>query len=255
MALQRIELAERARVSQQYEEADRLKTAILHAVSHDLRTPITIIKTSASNLRTLGERLPANQRQELSETIETQADHLNKLIGNLLDLSRLQAGALMLNRELNSLEEVMGDVAAYIWQTTGQERIQMNLPDNMPLVLFDYGLMLQALTNLVDNALRYEPPNSKIEVQGCVFEHKVLLKLVNHGETIAPEDRERIMEPFYHGKDGHIGLGLPIAKGIVEAHQGSLRVEDTSGGGATFVVSLPFDQKVSIENEVKNPGG
>ncbi len=153
MALQRIELAERARASQRYEEADRLKTAILRAVSHDLRTPITIIKTSANNLRMLGERLPVSEQHELAETIETEADHLDKLVGNLLDLSRLQAGALTLNKELNSLEEVAGDVAARIWQTTGQERIQMRLPEDLPLVEFDYGLMLQALTNLVENAL------------------------------------------------------------------------------------------------------
>ncbi|MCI0709629.1 MAG: DUF4118 domain-containing protein [Chloroflexi bacterium] len=241
MALQRIELAEKARVSQQYEEADRLKTAILRAVSHDLRTPITIIKTSASNLRTLGERLQVTEREELAATIETEADHLNKLIGNLLDLSRLQAGALTLNSELNSLEEVAGDVAARIWQTTGRERIQITFPDDMPLVVFDYGLILQALSNLMDNALRYEPADSQIEIQGCVNQSEVQLRVINHGEGIAPEDREHLMEPFYHGGDGHIGLGLPIAKGIIEAHHGSLWLEDTPGGGVTLVMALPLD--------------
>ena len=255
MALQRIELAERARVSQQYEEADRLKTAILHAVSHDLRTPITIIKTSASNLRTLGERLPASERQELSQTIEIEADQLNKLVGNLLDLSRLQAGALMLNRELNSLEEVAGDVAARVWQTTGRERVRMSLPDDLPLLMFDYGLILQALSNLVDNALRYEPADSQIEIQACIHPDQVWLKVINHGETIAPEDRDHIMEPFYHGKDGHVGLGLPIAKGIIEAHQGALWVEDTPGSGATFVLALPLEKREIMKHEIKNPGG
>ncbi|MCB9437662.1 MAG: DUF4118 domain-containing protein [Anaerolineales bacterium] len=252
MALQRIELTKRARVSQQYEEADRLKTAILRAVSHDLRTPITIIKTSASNLRMLGERLETQERYELAGTIETEADHLNKLIGNLLDLSRLQAGALTLNRELNSLEEVAGDVAARIWQMTGRELIQMHFPDNLPLVEFDYGLILQALSNLVDNALRYEPPNSKIEIHGCSYQDNVHLKVVNHGETIADEDRDYLTDPFYHGKDGHIGLGLAIAKGIVEAHYGLLQVEDTPGGGATFILVLPINNKEEMGNETTN---
>jgi two-component system sensor histidine kinase KdpD len=254
MALQRIELAEQARARQQFEEADRLKTAILRAVSHDLRTPITIIKTSASNLQTLGERLQAKERQELSATIEIEADQLDKLIGNLLDLSRLQAGALTLNREFNSLEEVAGDIAARIWQTTGRERIQMHFPENMPLVSFDYGLILQALSNLVDNALRYEPAESQIDVQGCVAETHIQIKIINHGETIAAEDREHLMEPFYHGKDGHIGLGLPIAKGIIEAHYGTLGVEDTPGGGATFVFALPLDRTENVDNETQDTG-
>lgn len=249
MALQRIDLAEQARASRQYEEADRLKTAILRAVSHDLRTPITIIKTSASNLRTFADRLSASEQRELSETVETEADHLDKLIGNLLDLSRLQAGALTLNRELNSLEEVAGDVAARIWQMTGRERIRIHFPEDMPLTRFDYGLILQALSNLVDNALRYEPEATQIELVGCADEEHLQLKIVNHGETVAADDREHLMEPFYRGKDGHIGLGLPIAKGIIEAHRGSLWLEDTPGSGATFVLALPLDDKERVPYE------
>lgn len=255
MALQRIELAEQARAGRQFEEADRLKTAILQAVSHDLRTPITIIKTSASNLRALGDRLSAAERQELAETIDSESDHLNKLIGNLLDLSRLQAGALTLNSELNALEEVAGDVSARIWRTTGRERIKLTFPPDMPLISFDYGLILQALSNLVDNALRYEPPESQIELQGSLEGPIVRLKVINHGETISPEERVHLMEPFYRGKGGHIGLGLPIAKGIVEAHHGSLCVEDTPGRGATFVISLPLDQHPGTADETQNTGG
>jgi two-component system sensor histidine kinase KdpD len=254
MALQRIELGEQARASQQFEEADRLKTAILRAISHDLRTPITVIKTSAANLRTLGERLPPVERLELSETIENEADHLNHLIGNLLDLSRLQAGALMLNRELNSLEEVVGDVAARMWQKVGQERIEMKFEPELPLVAFDYGLILQALTNLVDNALRYEPAESKIEIWGCLGQNGVQLKVIDHGITISLDERERILEPFYHGSDGHIGLGLPIAKGIIEAHDGTLMLEDTPNGGTTFVLTLPVNNKEQIPDEIADIG-
>jgi two-component system sensor histidine kinase KdpD len=239
MALQRIDLTERARKSQEFEEADRLKTAILHAVSHDLRTPITIIKSSASNLSLLASKLSPTEQVELAQTIETEADQLDKLVGNLLDMSRLQAGAVNLNRDLNSLEEVAGDVAARAWQLSGLERITISFPDEMPLVHFDYGLMLQALTNLVDNALRYEPPDQKIEINGKLNDNEVQLRVVNHGQTISPDEREHIMQPFYRGKEGHIGLGLPITRGIVEAHQGRLWLEDTPGGGATFVIALP----------------
>jgi two-component system, OmpR family, sensor histidine kinase KdpD len=249
MALQRIDLAERARKSAQFEEADRLKTAILHAVSHDLRTPITIIKTSASNLQRLHDQLAVEEKLIIAETIENEVDQLDKLVGNLLDMSRLQAGALRLDCQLNSLEEIAGDVAARVWQLTKQERIKLVFPDDMPLVNFDYGLLLQAVTNLVDNALRYEPPDSQVEIRGDIETDTALLKVVNHGITISPDVKAHMMEPFYHGKEGRTGLGLPIAKGILDAHVGQLWVEDTPGSGATFVIALPFNKDDTHETQ------
>lgn len=248
-ALQRIDLSERARKSRQFEEADRLKTALLHAVSHDLRTPITIIKTSAHNLRQFGKSLSQDEQAEIAETIETESDQLDNLVGNLLDLSRLNAGALHLSRGLNSLEDVAADVAARVWQLTKEERIKIVFPDDMPLVEFDYGLLLQAVTNLVDNTLRYEPANRQVELQGEIQGNNALFKVINHGETISTTVKEHMMEPFYHGRDGHIGLGLPIAKGIIEAHHGQLLVEDTPGSGATFVIVLALTGKTLLETQ------
>lgn len=240
LALQRIDLAEDAQQRKNFEEADRLKTALLRSVSHDLRTPITIIKTSVSNLLTFHVSLPENERVDMLKTIENEADHLNKMVGNLLDISRLEAGALQINRELNSLEEVAGDVAARIWQLTHQERIKIDFPDTMPLVPFDYGLILQSLSNLVDNALRYEPADRQVEISGSVERLEAHVAIRNHGPTIPPEERNLIMQPFYHGREGNIGLGLVIAKGIIEAHCGRLWFEDTPGGGATFILALPI---------------
>jgi two-component system, OmpR family, sensor histidine kinase KdpD len=248
IALQRIELVEHAQRSKNFEEADRLKTALLRAVSHDLRTPLTIIKTSANNLLTFYATLPENERVDMLKTVENEADHLNKMVGNLLDLSRLEAGALQINRELNSLEEVAGDVAARIWQLTHQERIKITFPDDMPLVSFDYGLILQVLSNLVDNALRYERESHQVEICGSVVEQAARVAVSNHGPNILPEERTMIMQPFYHGQGGNIGLGVAIAKGIVEAHGGKIWIEDTPGGGATFVFSLPLEGDADDEN-------
>jgi two-component system sensor histidine kinase KdpD len=245
MALNRIDLNERARKSDQFEEADRLKTAILRAVSHDLRTPLTIIKSSANNLHTLGERLSPVEQEELVETIEQETDQLNRLVGNLLEMSRLHAGAMTLNRELNSLEEVAGDVAAQSFLRTKEQRIHLALPDDLPLLSFDYGLIAQALTNLVDNALRYEPSDRQIELRATVTESEVRLMVINHGETIRADERAWIMEPFYHGRNGQTGLGLAIAKGIVEVHHGRLWLEDTPGGGATFIIALPLKEETA----------
>jgi two-component system sensor histidine kinase KdpD len=245
IALQRIDLTERASKSRQFEEADKLKTAILHAVSHDLRTPITIIKTSASNLRQFRDQLSAEEETEIAITIEQEVDQLDMLVGHLLDMSRLNAGALRLNCQPNSLEEVAGDVAARVWQRTRQERIKMVFAEYMPLVELDYGLILQAISNLIDNSLRYEPATSQIEICGQVDDERAVVRVVNHGETISAEVKAHMMEPFYHGREGRTGLGLPIARGIIEAHRGRLTVEDTPGGGATFVVELPVRQASS----------
>ncbi|RPJ02106.1 MAG: DUF4118 domain-containing protein [Chloroflexi bacterium] len=239
--------AERAQRSRTFEEADRLKTALLHAVSHDLRTPITIIKTSASNLLTFYATLPENERIEMLRGIENEADQLNKMVGNLLDISRLKAGSLQMNRGLNSLEEVAGDVAARAWQLTHQERIQICFPDSIPLVCFDYGLIQQVLSNLVENSLRYEPPDRKIEICGEPAQDEMRVLVRNHGPSVPAEERDLIFEPFYHGTGGNIGLGLAIAKGIVEAHGGRLWIEDTPGGGATFVFSLPSDGSEEVQ--------
>ena len=244
LALHRVELTVQAQRSQALAEADRLKTALLHAVSHDLRTPITIIKTSAATLDALGDRLPLAERRELAHAVETQADLLNRLVGNLLDMSRLQAGAMVLHRELNSLEEIAGDVAAVAFQQQGAERIALDFPDDLPLIPFDYGLMRQALSNIVDNALRYEPDARRVLIRGRLDDDHARLEVVNHGPTIPAEEKARITEPFYQSSDGRpvfgsVGLGLAIARGIVEVHRGAMWVEDTPGGGATFVITLP----------------
>lgn len=252
MALQRIELSEAVQRGRTLEEADRLKTAILHAVSHDLRTPITIIKTSADSLVTLDERLTPRQRREMAQTIENQADHLNMLVGNLLDLSRLNAGAVSLQLDWNSPVEIAGDVAARVFQQTQQRRIRLEFPDDMPLVRFDYGLMLQALSNIVDNTVRYEPAGKHVIIRGSYDDETARLHIVNHGPTISASEKTLILEPFYHGPDGRIGLGLAISKGIVDAHHGLLAVEDTPGGGATFIITL-FREPDENQNNV-DPG-
>ncbi len=238
-ALQRIELTRQAQQSRTFEEADRLKTALLHAVSHDLRTPITIIKSSINNLLNLGPKMPPEERREILQIADHEVDQLNAMVEDLLDISRLQAGALHLNKEWCSVEEIVGDIAANLWQRTHLERLTLHFPPELPLIQCDYGLVLRALSNLVDNALRYEPADQQIEIRGQQTDSLLLVSIVNHGPSIPPEERRLMGEPFYHGKDGHIGLGLAIAKGIIEAHHGQLSVEETPGGGATFVCSLP----------------
>ncbi len=248
VALQRIELMQRVQQTKTFEEADRLKTALLHSVSHDLRTPITIIKTAASNLARLDHVVSEQNSLEMLQGIEAEADHLNKMVGNLLDISRLEAGVLQINNALNSLEEVINDVAARIWHLRHEERLEIMFAPDLPLLNFDYGLVLQALSNLVENALRYEPAESRIKIVASLQAQEAHIAVINHGSTIAPEERDIVMEPFYHSEGGNTGLGLAIAKGIIEAHYGRLWIEDTPGGGATFILALPLITPTSIDS-------
>ncbi len=172
---------------------------------------------------------------------------MDRLVGNLLDLSRLQAGAVVLNEEWNSLEEIAGEVAARAYSAHQAERIALDFPDDLPLVRCDYGLLLQALGNIVDNALRHEPAGKRVIIRGRAVPDFLRLEVINHGSNVAPEDRSRIMEPFYQSRDGRsqlggVGLGLAIARGIIEAHRGDIRVADTPGGGATFILTLPHSE-------------
>ena len=183
--------------------------------------------------------MPPEERREILQIADHEVDQLNAMVEDLLDISRLQAGALHLNKEWCSVEEIVGDIAANLWQRTHLERLTLHFPPELPLIQCDYGLVLRALSNLVDNALRYEPADQQIEIRGQQTDSLLLVSIVNHGPSIPPEERRLMGEPFYHGKDGHIGLGLAIAKGIIEAHHGQLSVEETPGGGATFVCSLP----------------
>lgn len=250
IALQRVELAAQAQRSALLGEADALKTALLRAVSHDLRTPITVIKSSAANLNELGDRLSPAQQRELAQSIEAEADRLNQLVGDLLDMSRLQAGAVALNIDPNSLEEIAGEVAARAFQRQGPGRIELDFPDNLSLVYCDQALMIQALDNIVENSLRHEPPESAVILRGRVGTDGARLMAVNHGPSIPDEDKLRVVEPFHQAGDGRsvvgsVGLGLAIARGIVEAHHGQLLIEDTPGGGVTFVIRLPAEAIVT----------
>lgn len=250
MALQRIDMAEDVRRSEAVAEADRLKTTLLQAVSHDLRTPITIIKTAANTLHILGNEMSLAEKQEITQVIEQETDTLDRLVGNLLDMSRLQAGALTLLEDWTNLSEIAGDVAAMAWQRHHTARIRLDFAEDMPLVRCDYGLMLQAVGNITDNMIRYEPSESLAELCGRYDEQNVYLTIINHGPTLAPEEKQQIMKPFYHGPDGHIGLGLAISKGIVEVHRGRIRIEDTPGGGVTFVITLPrspLEEKTDVD--------
>jgi two-component system, OmpR family, sensor histidine kinase KdpD len=223
-------------------ETDRLRTALLNSVSHDLRTPLSSIKASASSLLDPTVDWSPGQRREFLETIDQEVDRLTRLVHNLLDMSRIEAGALDPRLVETTLPDVTGP-AVWLARTKTSQPIDVDVPDDLPTVLVDPVRLDQVLTNLLDNARRYADGQA-VTVQGRAVAGRVELRVADHGPGIPEAERERVFDQFYrlrrNGRappDG-TGMGLAISKGIVEALGGSIRVEPTPGGGATFVVTL-----------------
>jgi two-component system sensor histidine kinase KdpD len=221
-------------------EANELRTALLAAVSHDLRTPLSSIKASVSSLLQRDVDFTPGATRELLETIDEGADRLNHLIGNLLDMSRLQTGALQLVMRDVGLDEVVPPALAGL---THAERVSVDVPETLPRVRADAALLERAIANVVENAIAWSPPDASVRVEACAAQDRVDLHVVDRGPGIPPPQREDVFRPFQRLGDrsngSGVGLGLAVARGFVEAMGGEVVVDDTPGGGVTMVVSLP----------------
>jgi two-component system, OmpR family, sensor histidine kinase KdpD len=220
-------------------EADALRTALLRAVSHDLRTPLASIKAAVSTLLATDLKLDADTVQQLNATIDEEVDRLTELVNNLLAMSRLQAGKLQLALADVALEEVVGRALVSLGEPG--KHVEVDVPEDLPRVRVDGALLERAIANVVDNALEAAPPDHAVRVEaGCVGTH-VVLRVVDRGAGIAVTERERVFQPFQRLGDGQhrgVGLGLPVARGFTEAVGGDLRIDDTPGGGTTMVFTL-----------------
>jgi len=240
---------ERAR-ARALEEADRLRTALLNSVSHDLRTPLASIKASVSSLLDPEVDWAEEQRQEFLETVDSETDRLNRLVNNLLGMSRIEAGALKPNLVETSPAEIVGPPVRLVRVAHRDRRVEVDVPDSLPMIRVDPVLMEQVLVNLLDNACRHAP-SSAIRLTGRLARPDggggtaapaVELRVRDHGPGIPRAERERVFELFHRLDDGRAegtGMGLAICRGIVTALGGTVRAEPTPGGGATFVVTLP----------------
>jgi two-component system sensor histidine kinase KdpD len=221
--------------------AGELRTALLAAVSHDLRTPLAAIRAAVTSLIEKDVQWPREAVDEFLATIDTEAERLDGLLGNLLDMSRLQTGALTLAKREVGLDEVV-PAALHSLGALGS-RVAVDVPESLPPVVADPGLLERALANLVANAVASSPADRPVRVVGDAVNGRVEVRVVDHGPGIPLRDRDRVFLPFQRLGDGRagaggVGLGLAVAKGFVEAMEGSLEIEDTPGGGATLVLSL-----------------
>jgi two-component system sensor histidine kinase KdpD len=221
------------------EAANELRTALLQAVSHDLRTPLASIKASISSLRQRDIEWTAGEIDEFQATIEEETDRLSALVGNLLDMSRLQADVVAVSLRPTGVDEVALAAVASLGPL-GRE-VVIDVPETLPDVSADAALLERALANLLSNAVRLSPPGVPPRITAGAVLDRVDIRVIDHGRGIEPANRDVVFQPFQrlgdHGGSG-VGLGLAITKGFIEAIGGELAIDDTPGGGATMVVSL-----------------
>ncbi|WP_272941271.1 sensor histidine kinase [Kribbella flavida] len=235
----RVRLSEAAAEAKPLAEADKLRTALLRAVGHDLRSPLASAKASVTSLRSSDVDWSPAERDELLATADESLDRLSRLVDNLLDLSRLQAGVLPVFTRPTALDEILPGVLAEL----GPAEVTIDLPGTLPLVDADPALLERVVANLLTNAIRYSPPGREPLLTGSVLGDVVEIRVVDRGPGLPAEDRDRVFAPFQRLGDTDnttgVGLGLALARGLAEAMGGSLRPEDTPGGGLTMVVSMP----------------
>jgi two-component system sensor histidine kinase KdpD len=256
LAIERARLAEEAEQAQVRAETERLRNSLLSSVSHDLRTPLASITGAASTLLENEARLDAGTRRDLLEALHEEADRLNRLVQNLLEMTRLESGALQLHTEWHPVEEVVGAALGRFEKALGRRPITTRVPSELPLVPMDDVLIEQVLINLIDNVLKYTPADGPIEVTAEGGEGTVLIEVADRGPGLPAGEERRIFEKFHRGEGGPTargaGLGLAICRGIVRAHGGRIWAENRPGGGIAIRFTLPVKEAPPIltENDV-----
>ncbi|HEX7555051.1 MAG TPA: ATP-binding protein [Leptolinea sp.] len=241
------------------EESDKLKSTLLSSVSHELRTPLSTIKASVSSLRSGEIDWDSEARKELLTAMEEESDHLNLLVGNLLDMSRIEMGALQPNQKNNALREILSGTLRRMHQQLANHILSIQIPNDLPLVYVDYGQIDQVFANLLSNSAKYAPDGTLITITASQVPAKMVhVRVINQGPPVAEEHLTRIFDKFYRVTDADLitgtGLGLSICKGIIEAHHGRIWAENNVEG-FTFNFTLPVSirQIFSTDTEVKEP--
>ena len=245
MAMERIQFSRQAEQTQILQARENLERALLNSISHDLRTPLVTVTGVLSSLKDEGGHLSDQVRKELLETAFSEAERLNRFVGNLLDMTRIEAGAVRLNSEPCDVQDLVGCALAALDTRLGSREVSFKMLPIMPLVSMDLVLMTQVLVNLLDNSMKYSPTESLIEVVASTESPWLVLEVADRGPGVPEHDLKRVFDKFYRipvpEGAGGTGLGLSICKGIVEAHSGRIAAENRIGGGLSIVVRLPLE--------------
>ena len=243
LALERAQLGAAAKQSELSAESERLRNALLAAISHDLRTPLASIVGASSSLLERGEQMDAPARAELARAISEEAGRMSGLIDNVLDMARLESGAANLNRQWHPLEEIVGATLKRLERPLGGHRVMTHIAADLPLVNVDGVLIGQLLANLLENAAKYTPAGTTISLSAEAGHEEIVVSVADEGPGLPPGEEERVFDKFHRavpeGAQSGVGLGLSICKAIVQAHGGSITADNLPAGGAVFRFTLP----------------
>jgi two-component system sensor histidine kinase KdpD len=244
LAIERAHLAQEAERAQLLQATERLERSLLNSISHDLRTPLSSIMGTLSSLRDEGHVPGDEPRREMIDLAWEEAERMNRFVGNLLEITRLEAGVLKIKKELYELQDLLGSCLGSLETRLKGRKIKIQIPPDLPLIPMDSVLMAQVLMNLLENALKYSPPDGMIEVSGRMGKDGVEVEVMDQGPGIPPDHLSQIFNKFSRLKRSQdvsgTGLGLAISKGIVEAHEGTIRAENRPEGGLKIVFTLPL---------------
>lgn len=247
LALERERLDKEATEAEILRRTDQLRGALLSAVSHDLRTPLATIMASAGSLRQKDVAWSDEEKEGFAEAIEEEAEHLNHLVGNLLDISRIEGGSLKPQMAWHELEPLVEDVLDRLAPVTRQHRLQVDVPSDLPTLWLDPVEIGEVLYNLVENAAKYSPPDAEVSISARQDGAIVRVDVSDRGPGVPLAAMPHLFDPFYRVIDGKprpqgLGLGLAIVKGLVEAHDGRVWAENRAGTGARFSFTLPINE-------------
>ncbi len=236
-----IETAQQARMA---EESERLYHTLLDSVSHELKTPLSVIGAATEGLDTQLKDAGLPLTATFLDEIKAANRRLERIVSNLLDMTRIESGRLPLNIELGEVRELLESAVSQVENEVSRERVRITQAENLPLVRLDFGLMEQAICNLLVNAAQYSPVGSPIEVSAQLDAGKLEVRVRDHGVGLAPGEDKKVFGKFYRGtgaRPGGTGLGLSIVQGILRAHRGEIAAGNDPGGGAVFTIRIPVE--------------
>ena len=246
LAFERAQLAEEAQQAHVKAETEQLRSSLLSSVSHDLRTPLASITGTLSSVLEDEDQLDRTTRRGLLQSVYDEVERLNRLVNNLLDMMRLESGPVTVKKEWHVLEEVVGTALGHMEKRLQGRSVAVELPADLPLVQLDAVMIEQVLVNLIENAVKYTPPGSPIEISAARQNGVVRVEVADRGPGVAAGDEQRVFEKFYRGHDATIrgvGLGLAICRAILEAHGGKIWAWNRPEGGAVFRFTLPTTER------------
>jgi two-component system sensor histidine kinase KdpD len=243
LVIEHNQLVEEARNAQILEATEKLQTALLNSISHDLRTPLVSVIGVLSSLQEEGMNLDDATKSNLIQVAREQAEYLNHTITNLLDVSRVEAGAVKISRQHSDVQDLIGVALEQIGSRIRNHPVTIEIPTELPFISVDFGLIVQTFVNVLDNALKYSLPNSPIDIKARQVGNEISIEIADRGIGIPPDELSHVFDKFYRlQKPNNVpgtGLGLSICKGIVEAHGGHILAQNRPGGGTIISIILP----------------